>query len=238
MGSITRSAPLLLAGLLSAGVLQAEDAVSTLVVEPFTHSRLVDQRLQTQADEPVVIGSIRRINNQLRAEREVRASGDLASVSWEILDGYEPEVAFSHLLGQLLEQPHTLLYACDGRECGSSSFCGPTRCCITRACTDQTKTSATCRYVWILSRSALSPSTALPAENRRSYLNMTQLTPDQPVQQALYPTPSTLLKVLRSELDPTAAGRLDPLLVRMMRLDSFAAAAALTGAMHRNWSTT
>ena len=88
MGSITRSAPLLLAGLLFAGVLQAEDAVSTLVVEPFTHSRLVDQRLQTQADQPVVIGSIRRINNQLRAEREVRATGDLASVSWEILDGY------------------------------------------------------------------------------------------------------------------------------------------------------
>lgn len=64
--------------------------------------------------------------------------------------------------------------------------------------------------------------------NRRSYLNMSQLTPDQPVEQTLYPTPSTLLKVLRSE-DSLALPALDDavaradwtrLLVRMMRLDS------------------
>ena len=57
---------------------------------------------------------------------------------------------------------------------------------------------------------------------------MTQLTPDQPVQQALYPTPSTLLKVLRSENSLALPSLQDPrlredwarLLVRMMRLDS------------------
>ncbi|HCB42357.1 MAG: DUF4892 domain-containing protein [Pseudomonadales bacterium] len=227
MGSITRSAPLLLAGLLFAGALQAEDAVSTLVVEPFTHSRLVDQRLQTQADQPVVIGSIRRINNQLRAEREVRASGDLASVSWEILDGYEPEVAFSHLLGQLLEQPHTLLYACDGRECGSSSLWANQVLHNSRLYgPDEDQ-----RYLAL--RLDAEPQRfitlySITRGNRRSYLNMTQLTPDQPVQQALYPTPSTLLKVLRSENSLALPSLQDPrlredwtrLLVRMMRLDS------------------
>ena len=227
MGCITRSAPLLFAGLLSAGVLQAEDAVSTLVVEPFTHSQLVDQTLQSQADQPVVIGSIRRINNQLRAEREVRASGELASVSWEVLDGYAPEAAFSHVLGQLLAQPHTLLYACDGRECGSSSLWanqvlhnarlyGPDE--------DQRYLALRLdnepqRFITLYS---------ITRGNRRSYLNMTQLTPDQAVQQALYPTPSTLLKVLRSE-NSLALPALDSealqddwtrLLVRMMRLDS------------------
>lgn len=227
MGSITRSASLLLAGLLSSGSLLAEDAVSTLIVEPFTHSRLVDQRLQAQADQPVVIGSIRRINNQLRAEREVRASGELASVSWQVTDGYAPEAAFSHVLAQLLEQPHTLLYACDGRECGSSSLWanqvlhnarlyGPDE--------DQ-------RYLAL--RLDAEPQRfvtlySITRGNRRSYLNMSQLTPDQPVEQTLYPTPSTLLKVLRSE-DSLALPALDDaatradwtrLLVRMMRLDS------------------
>ena len=33
-----------------------------------------------------MIGSVRRINNQLRAEREIRVSGELAQVTWEITD--------------------------------------------------------------------------------------------------------------------------------------------------------
>lgn len=230
MGLSVRTLPLLLGGFMLAGGsgALAAQALEQLVVSPFPHSRIVSESLSAQLDHPVVIGSVRRINNQLRAEREIRVSGELAQITWEITDGYAPEDAFRHVLGQLVEQPHTLLYACDGRECGSSSLWanqvlhnaqlyGPEdgqRYLALRLDTEPQ------RFVSLYS---------ITRGNRRSYLNLEQTTPTAAVEQALYPTPSTLLKVLRSEEQltlPSMAGNAElmaswsRLLVRIMRLDS------------------
>ncbi|BDX20344.1 DUF4892 domain-containing protein [Halopseudomonas aestusnigri] len=230
MALLVRTLPLLVGGFMLAGGsgAQAAQALEQLVVSPFPHSRIVSEGLSAQIDHPVVIGSVRRINNQLRAEREIRVSGELAQLTWEITDGYPPEDAFRHVLGQLVEQPHTLLYACDGRECGSSSLWanqvlhnsqlyGPEdgqRYLALRLDTEPQ------RFVSLYS---------ITRGNRRSYLNLEQTTPTDAVEQALYPTPSTLLKVLRSEEQltlPAMAGDAElmaswsRLLVRMMRLDS------------------
>ncbi|WP_341705871.1 DUF4892 domain-containing protein [Halopseudomonas sp.] len=230
MALSVRTLPLLLGGfmLASGTAAQAAQALDQLVVSPFPHSRVTSEALSAQVDHPVVIGSVRRINNQLRAEREIRVNGELAQVTWEITDEYTPEDAFRHVLGQLVEQPHTLLYACDGRECGSSSLWanqvlhnsqlyGPEEGQRYLALRLDSEPQ---RFVSLYS---------ITRGNRRSYLHIEQTTPAQAVEQALYPTPSTLLKVLRSEEKLTLPALADNpeltaswtrLLVRMMRLDS------------------
>lgn len=230
MALSVRTLPLLLGGfmLASGAAVQAGQALDQLVVSPFEHSRVTSEALAEKVDHPVVIGSVRRINNQLRAEREIRVNGELARVTWEITDDYRPEDAFRHVLAQLTEQPHTLLYACDGRECGSSSLWanqvlhnaqlyGPEEGQRYLALRLDGEPQ---RFVSLYS---------ITRGNRRSYLHIEQTTPTQTVEQALYPTPSTLLKVLRSEAELTLPALADNaelkaswtrLLVRMMRLDS------------------
>lgn len=230
MGLSVRTLPLLLGGFMLAGgtTVHAAQALDQLVVSAFPHSQVTSEELSAQVDHPVVIGSVRRINNQLRAEREIRVNGELAQVTWEIIDDYTPEDAFRHVLAQLIEQPHTLLYACDGRECGSSSLWA-----------NQVLHNAQLygpeegqRYIAL--RLDGEPQRfvslySITRGNRRSYLNIEQTTPAETVEQALYPTPSTLLKVLRSEEklalpalgdDPALLDSWSRLLVRMMRLDS------------------
>ncbi|MEH6565424.1 MAG: DUF4892 domain-containing protein [Halopseudomonas sp.] len=229
-----RHTPLLactLAGLLSA-VASADEAFDrSLSIQPFIHATAVEQELLPNAEHQVVIGSIRRINNQLRAEREVRASGELLRATWQIKDGYSPDEAFRDALQQLTQLPHTLLYTCEGRECGSSSLWanqvfknsqlyGPEedqRYLALRLDGEQQ------RFVSLYS---------ITRGNKRSYLHLDQFTPSPAISEALYPTPTTLLKVLKREnqlvlpaLDMSHA-QAQPsaewirLLVRMLRTDS------------------
>lgn len=184
--------------LMSAASGAQEAFEQSLSVTPFAHVSAVQQDRVAQADYQFIIGSIRRINNQLRAEREVRATGELLRATWQITDGYSPDDAFRDALQQLTEQPHTLLYACEGRECGSSSLWanqvfnnarlyGPEE--------DQ-------RYLALRLDSEPQQFIALYSitrGNKRSYLHLDQFSPSPAVTEALYPTPATLLKVLKRE---------------------------------------
>jgi len=221
-----------IAALLLSTASPADEAFEqSLSITPFAHVSAVQQDRVADAEYQFIIGSIRRINNQLRAEREVRASGELLRATWQLKDGYAPEEAFRNALQQLTEQPHTLLYACDGRECGSSSLWanqvfgnaqlyGPEE--------DQ-------RYLALRldgEPQQLIALYSITRGNKRSYLHMDQFTPSPVVTQPLYPTPTTLLKVLKREgqlllptLDlqhPDADATVEwvRLLVRMLRTDS------------------
>ncbi len=220
------------AALLLSTTSMADDAFEqSLSITPFAHVSAVQEDRVADAEYQFIIGSIRRINNQLRAEREVRASGELLRATWQVKDGYTPDEAFRDALQQLTEKPHTLLYTCEGRECGSSSLWanqvfgnaklyGPEE--------DQ-------RYLALRLDSQPQQFIALYSitrGNKRSYLHMDQFSPSPAVTQALYPTPTTLLKVLKREdqlllptLDmqhPEAAPTVEwvRLLVRMLRTDS------------------
>ncbi|HDY98903.1 MAG TPA: DUF4892 domain-containing protein [Pseudomonas sabulinigri] len=214
------------------GVAEADDAFQqALSIQPFSHADSVQEQLLPESEYQVIIGSIRRINNQLRAGREVRASGELLRATWQMRDGYSPDEAFKDALQQLTEQPNTLLYTCEGRECGSSSLWanqvfnnaklyGPDE--------DQ-------RYLALRLDSEPQRFISLYSitrGNKRSYLHLDQFTPKPAVTEALYPTPTTLLKVLKREgelllpsVDMTHA-EAEPtvewvrLLVRMLRSDS------------------
>jgi hypothetical protein len=104
------------------GSLQAQPSGAELVIEPFPRSEVAQKRVERNVEHGVVIGSIRRINNQLRAEREVRTTGDLLRISWLIPPGHDSSEALQHAKRQLLAREHAMLYFCEGRECGSSSI--------------------------------------------------------------------------------------------------------------------
>ena len=209
----------------------ADSGTAQPVIEPFPRADLVQQRQIDAADHGVVLGNIRRINNQLRAESEVRAVGDLLRMTWRIPDGHSAEEAFEHAKDQLLKRPHTMLYFCEARDCGSSSLWANQVFGYSRLYGPEEN------QAYLALRLDEEPQRfvslyAITRGNRRSYLHMDQFTPAEPVSSPLYPTPATLLKILRNDRelqfpsldlsandDPNADTWIQ-LLNRMLTLDS------------------
>lgn len=208
----------------------AEETVSErLAIEPLPRATLVDSSVRENADHAVVIGSIRRINNQMRAEREVRALGELVRATYRIPAEYGRQEAFEHAKKQLLDQPGSMLFFCEGRECGSSSLWanqvlgnatlyGPedNQAYIAVQLDDEPQ-----RFVSLY---------AITRGNRRVYLHVDQFTPVQAITETLYPTPATLLKLLNTDgevllpadlqAEPESADAWLNLLNRMLRSDT------------------
>src|SRR5690554_2796807 len=93
---------LLLLGLCAAAATSAAD---NLAIEPFPRAEVARERVQTDVEHSVVIGNIRRINNQVRAEREMQAVGELIRLSWRIPEGHSAREAMAHAVAQLQEHP-------------------------------------------------------------------------------------------------------------------------------------
>ena len=184
--------------LLTSTLAMAADQAEQAVIQPFPRAELVQQRQVHDADHGVVLGNIRRINNQMRAEREVRAVGDLLRVTWRVPEGHTATEAFLHAKQQLLSQPHTMLYFCEARECGSSSLWANQVFGFSRLYGPEDNQA----YVAIRLDSQPQRFVSLYAitrGNRQAYLHLDQFTPAEPVLTPLYPTPSTLIKVLRRD---------------------------------------
>ncbi|MBL4611464.1 DUF4892 domain-containing protein [Halopseudomonas sp.] len=183
--------------LLAAPAAMAAPVPEQLEFEPFPGSRVTQSEVLTEADHSFVIGLVRKVNNRLRAEREVVATGELVRVTFEIPRHHSRVEAFDHAREQLLAQPHTMLFFCEGRECGSSALWanevldnarlyGPDDNQVYLALSlDQQPQQLVSVY-------------AVTRGNRRVYLHIDQFTPDEPIDEALYPTPSTLLKILEN----------------------------------------
>jgi hypothetical protein len=180
------------------GTAFAQSESAELIIEPFPRAEVAQKRVERNVEHGVVIGSIRRINNQLRAEREVRTTGDLIRVSWLIPPGHDSTEALMSAKRQLLEREHAMLFFCEGRECGSSSIWanqvlgfsrlyGPEdgQAYIALRIDDEPQ-----RFVSLYS---------ITRGNRQVYLHIDQFTPSEPVEGPLYPTPATLLKVIRAD---------------------------------------
>jgi len=203
-------------------------AAERLAIEPFPRAEVARERVQEASEHRVVIGNIRRINNQVRAERELQAVGELVRISWRIPAGHTARDALAHALEQLQQRPHTTLFFCEGRECGSSSLWanqvldysrlyGPedNQMYLALRLDDQPQ-----RFISLY---------AITRGNQQVYLHMDQLTPEQPVTEVLYPTAATLGKILSAENElllpdaaveggEQAAAWLD-LVARMLRSD-------------------
>lgn len=206
-------------------------AAETLAIEAFPRAEVARERVQENTEHRVVIGNLRRINNQLRAEREVQTEGELIRTSWLIPEGHSAREAMGHAVAQLQTHPHTTLFFCEGRECGSSSLWanqvlnysrlyGPedNQLYLAVRLDDQPQ-----RFVSLY---------AITRGNQQVYLHIDQLTPTEPVTEVLYPTAATLGKILRAEgelllpvltaeeqQDDKEGGWLD-LVTRMLRSDN------------------
>lgn len=173
-------------------------AADSLVIDPFPRAEVARERIQPGVDHTVVIGNIRRINNQLRAEREVQAVGELIRTSWRIPAGHGAREAMAHAVSQLQAHPHTTLFFCEGRECGSSSLWA------NQVLNNARLYGPEDNQLYLALRLDDEPQRfislyAITRGNQQVYLHMDQLTPEQPVTELLYPTPATLGKILRAE---------------------------------------
>lgn len=183
---------------LALGVVAPLGAAEKLAIEPFPRAEVARERVQDSAEHTVVIGNIRRINNQVRAEREVQAVGELIRTSWRIPAGHSAREAFNHAVDQLQDQAHTTLFFCEGRECGSSSLWANQVLDYSRLYGPEDN------QLYLALRLDKEPQRfislyAITRGNQQVYLHMDQLTPVEPITDALYPTPSTLGKMLHAE---------------------------------------
>lgn len=168
------------------------------VIEPLPRAEVAQERVQEDTEHTVVIGNIRRINNEVRAEREVLAEGELLRISWRIPEGHTAREAMAHAVKQLQEHPHTTLFFCEGRECGSSSLWANQVLGYSRLYGPEENQS------YLALRLDDEPQRfislyAITRGNRQVYLHLDQMTPEPPVTEMLYPTPATLGKILHAE---------------------------------------
>lgn len=228
---VLRPALLTLALGLVLGAAAPLGAAETLAIESFPRAEVSRQRIQESTEHTVVIGNIRRINNQLRAEREVQAEGELIRTSWLIPTGHSAREAMAHAVSQLQTHPHTTLFFCEGRECGSSSLWA------NQVLNNSRLYGPEDNQLYLAVRLDDQPQRfislyAITRGNQQVYLHMDQLTPTEPVTDVLYPTPATLGKILHADgelllpvltaeeqQDDKTGGWLD-LVTRMLRSDN------------------
>ena len=216
---------------LALGVVAPLGAAEERVIDPFPRAEVARERVLDNTEHTVVIGNIRRINNQLRAEREVQVVGELIRTSWLIPAGHGAREAMYHAANQLQTHAHTTLFFCEGRECGSSSLWANQVLDYSRLYGPED------HQLYLALRLDDEPQRfislyAITRGNQQVYLHMDQLTPVEPVTEVLYPTAATLGKMLRAEgellLPEMAADELQSergeawleLVVRMLRSDN------------------
>lgn len=92
-----------------------------LSVKPYSHSSLSSSEPFSSDDYLILISAPKRVNNQLRVEKELRANISGLKETYRINDGHTTEQAFKHYLSQLKQLGAKIIYQCASRDCGRSS---------------------------------------------------------------------------------------------------------------------
>ncbi len=192
----------------------------------FPHAEIIAYEQNIDVERTYPQGSIRRISNKLRYEQSLDVQGELTAITYRLPDGHEANQAFSQARKDLLAANADLLYWCEGRECGSSSLWA--NGVFQRAQLYGPES----QQAYLLLRLAppldnqLIALYSITRGNGRAYLQVEQLTAEQPLSEVL-PTPATLLRQLKSSGQlrlPTLPAEPDEawsrLLARSLNLDS------------------
>lgn len=91
-------------------------------LEPFPRSRQVQERTIDAPEYRLMLGGVLKINGLIRTDRELRLSGKLSRMTWQLPAGHSPEDGFLYLRDQLQEAGAELLFECSGRQCGASNI--------------------------------------------------------------------------------------------------------------------
>jgi Domain of unknown function (DUF4892) len=118
----------LLISLASTGVQSADNASASLpgqlrlTLDTSPHSILIEEASAEVKDHEVGLGALRKIEGSWHYKRSERLSGQLDSSSWQIVDGFSSDEFLQKLVASITADESTkLLFACDGRACGSGS---------------------------------------------------------------------------------------------------------------------
>lgn len=209
------------------------------VLPRFPQAWIVDFHEAAAQERIYPQGSIRRISNQLRYERQVIAQGRLTALTYELPASHGANEAFTAARQALQAQGAQLLYWCQGRECGSSSLWA-------NGVFGNAKLFGTDeQQAYLLARlpaprqDSLLALYSITRGNNRAYLHAEQLQASTPVA-AILPTPATLLRQLRDsgELRLVDLGEPTPdwltLLARSLKQDS-TLRVSLSGPMAPAW---
>jgi len=89
-------------------------------IDRYPDSKIEQYSSATPTDYTLVLGKLKKINNQLEPEYVKRLSGQLTRITYRIPEGYSPLTAFKYYADQFVSAE--LLFECRARECGSSSY--------------------------------------------------------------------------------------------------------------------
>ncbi|MBV1786529.1 DUF4892 domain-containing protein [Marinobacterium sp. D7] len=105
--------------LFESGVAQAE---LPDFLQPFPRSRQIQDVTIEAQEYRVMLGGVVKINRLIRTDRELRLSGKLVRMTWQLPVGHSPEDGFRYLRGQLQDAGTEMLFECSGRQCGASTI--------------------------------------------------------------------------------------------------------------------
>lgn len=103
------------------------DSIAKTVLTPFkitgfTESKLVASEIDNEiVNHSLALGSIRKKQNQLQPEIEIKLSGKISRLTFEIDNQYDPLEVYQYFLGQLQDTTFDILYQCHAAECGSNT---------------------------------------------------------------------------------------------------------------------
>lgn len=190
------------AGLLSLAVVSTSWATdvagsSDLAVLPrLPQAQIIDYRQSLLQNRELPQGKVRRLSGQLSVERSVTLSGEATALTYALAPSQGSIEGFNQSLKQLYEQNATLLYRCEGRDCGSSNLWANNIFANARLYgVDDQQAYALVRLAEPDDNSLLALY-AITRGNRRAYLHVEQVQTDAPLTQLL-PEASSVLYQLR-----------------------------------------
>ncbi|KTT28658.1 DUF4892 domain-containing protein [Pseudomonas rhizoryzae] len=184
---------LLIGLLLSAG--WAQGAVLAEIA-PLDHAQLVRETGPATVERLYPLGPVNRIGGRLRLEASLRVEGELQTQTFELASGHPPLARLDSERQRLQQRGATLLYWCEGRDCGASNV-------IANNLLGEAMLYGPDDQQGLVVLQLQEPQTVLMLYgivrgNRRGYLHAERLQAAQPLPELL-PTAGTLLKELQRD---------------------------------------
>ena len=110
---------------LSSGLLAS--IATALPLADYPHAKVIFDEQEAVDGYRLTLGELKKANNQWRAEREQRLSGELQRKTLEMEPGIGSDEVFDYYRRQLQQLDGRELFYCQGRRCGSSNSWANTR---------------------------------------------------------------------------------------------------------------
>jgi len=163
------------------------------------HAPIIQQQDKSEAQRIYPQGTLRRVSNQVRYEAQIRAEGRLQIRTLQLPGGQQDLAEALVSARQTLHQAGaTLLYWCEGRECGSSALWANSVFGSAQLYGPDDQQSYLLYRLPAPQADSLLALYAITRGNRRSYLHLEQLDANAPLGELL-PAAATLLRQLREQ---------------------------------------